>query len=76
MAMPLLIELFHRDFQPQLQQSQHATVADPPGERSHQLVMWDAIEIAGQVRVHHFGVPLSEIPFDLAYPIQGAAAGR
>ncbi len=46
MAVPLRVGLFHRCFQPHLDQPQHAAVADPTGHRLHQLCMRDAVEIS------------------------------
>ena len=46
MAVPFAVRLFHRCFQPHLDQPQNAAVADPPGHRFHQLGMGDAIEVS------------------------------
>ena len=70
---PLLVGLFHRCLQPHLDQPQDAAVADPPGHRFHQLGMRDAVEVTGQVRVDHLGMPRPEQPFDLPNGVQGAA---
>jgi hypothetical protein len=73
MAVPFPVGFFHRRLQPQLDQPQYAAVADPPRHRLHQLVVGDAVEVSGEVGVHHLGVPRPEQPFDLANGVQGAA---
>ena len=77
MAVPVRVCLFHRCFQPHLDQPRHAAVADPTGHRFHQLRMGNTVEVTRKVGVHHIGVSRPEQPFHLANGVQGAVrSGR
>ena len=47
------VACFHRCFEPHLDQSQNAAVADPSRYRLHQLRVGDGVEVAAQIRVNH-----------------------
>src|SRR5262245_33919548 len=51
-----VIPFLDRRFQPQLDQPQHAPVHNATSYRFQKLVMWNRIEVAGQIGVDHVGV--------------------
>src|SRR5262249_1500791 len=51
-----VIPFLDRRFQPQLDQPQHAPVYNATSYRFQKLVMWNRIEVAGQIGVDHVGV--------------------
>src|SRR5512144_874530 len=53
---PVVVALFDRRRQPQLDQPQHVPVDNAACHRPHQLAMRDRVEVLGQIGVHHIGV--------------------
>jgi site-specific DNA recombinase len=75
MVPPPIIDLFHRRFEPHLDQSQKVPIADATRDRFHQLVMGDAVEVTRQVRIDDFRMPRIQQPVDLPDGVQGAMFG-
>jgi hypothetical protein len=68
----LLVALFNRRFQPQLDQLQHFGIADPPGHRSHKLSVRDFVKVLREVRVDNVGVAALKKSVDAPNGIQCA----
>jgi len=49
----MAIIFFHRGIQPLSDEVQHIPVNYPTGDAFHQLRVWDAVEIARQIRIHY-----------------------
>src|SRR5262249_31247792 len=75
-----VIPFLDRRFQPQLDQPQHAPVHNATSYRFQKLVMWNRIEVAGQIGVDHVGVAPAYQPahfFDRVHrSAGGGGAGR
>src|ERR1017187_480181 len=48
-----LIGFLNRSFQPHLDQMQHRSIDDPSSYRPHQFGMWNAIEVAAEIRIYN-----------------------
>src|SRR3989442_4665188 len=57
--------LRHWRLEPQLQQSEHLPITEPPRQRLHQLPRRDRVEILRHVRVPHLCVPGAQRPVHL-----------
>src|ERR1035437_1635466 len=54
-AAPFVV-LLHGRLQPRLDEPEHGSVADASGHTSHQLVVWNRIEVAAQIAIDHLAV--------------------
>ena len=52
---------------------QHRSVDHPARHRLEQLGMWKTVEIATEVRLHHFSLTAVNQLVDLTHRVQGAA---
>src|SRR6516164_6189662 len=67
----LLVELFHRNLQPLLDELQHPAIRDPSCYRRHEFVVWNRIEVLRQVGIDHVSVPLTQTAVYRSHRILG-----
>jgi hypothetical protein len=70
-----IVRLFHRSFDPHLNQVQDLAVGDPARHRFHQWSVRNLIEVATQVSVDHGRVPVIDQAVDGLDRIQRILAG-
>src|ERR1019366_3807836 len=75
MVPPPFVDLFHRRFQPHLDQMQQVPVAHSTGHRFHQLGVGNAVEVSAQVCVYHLCMSRVHQTVHFAHRVQGGAVG-
>ena len=61
------------ELQPRLDQMQHRSVDDPSSHRPHKLGMWNAIEVAAEIRIHNLPMTRVDQHVDVLDCVQRAA---
>src|SRR3977135_2865663 len=78
--LPVAIPFLDRRFQPQLDQPQHSPIRNATIHRFEEVVMWNRIEVAGQIGIYDIGVAPAQMPvhiLDCIYrPTSGTIAIR